>query len=246
MNNTLQPNEFLTANQALFSPNQRWELIYQGDGNLVLYNRNATAVHEPRGAKWNSKTCGTSPGRCVMQTDGNLVIYDATGVARWDSKTYGNPNAWLNLQDDGNLVVYTQNNRPLWFYGQDGQTGGSLSRVYKFYVECVEPSDRMIINFKYGDIDPGKEVARVIVAAKARNGHNSVTVVDYDANDPTQQNAREEEYDSVNATLEQLQRIGNGDPIAVLEVATGLTVKTVVTVGGAVGSVIDIIKKIFP
>ena len=46
------------------------------------------------------------PREFIMQTDGNLVLYDTSGQPHWASKTQGNPGAFLNVQDDGNLVVY--------------------------------------------------------------------------------------------------------------------------------------------
>jgi len=46
------------------------------------------------------------PRDFIMQTDGNLVLYDTSGQPHWASNTQGNPSAFLNVQDDGNLVVY--------------------------------------------------------------------------------------------------------------------------------------------
>jgi hypothetical protein len=104
MSNTLQPNEILNPNQALFSTNERWELIYQSDGNLVLYDRSITPV--PR-ATWNSRTYGTSAGHCVMQSDGNFVVYNAENHPVWDSHTYGLHEVTCHVQDDGNFVLYS-------------------------------------------------------------------------------------------------------------------------------------------
>jgi hypothetical protein len=52
----------------------------------------------------------------VMQTDGNLVLYDwwlnpPYGTAIWNSGTYGNPGAVMKFQTDGNLVVYLGSTR---------------------------------------------------------------------------------------------------------------------------------------
>jgi hypothetical protein len=50
----------------------------------------------------------SSSGRCrlVMQTDGNLVLYNDAGRALWFSGTAGNPGAYLAMQaGDGNLVI---------------------------------------------------------------------------------------------------------------------------------------------
>jgi len=87
----------------------------------------------------------------VMQTDGNLVLYQAGVGAIWHSVTFntdgdravmqtdgnlvvygpsgalfhtgtwGNPGAFLAVQDDGNLVVYSAGGAPLWASGTDGR-----------------------------------------------------------------------------------------------------------------------------
>ncbi len=52
--------------------------------------------------------------RLTMQTDGNLVVYDANGRAQWASGTYL-PNSYLRVQPDGNVVVYdSEDNFPQW------------------------------------------------------------------------------------------------------------------------------------
>ena len=50
----------------------------------------------------------------IMQTDGNLVIYDVWNGRSpvWASDTVGAPNTRAEMQDDGNLVIYWQ--QPLW------------------------------------------------------------------------------------------------------------------------------------
>jgi len=94
----LQPNEALQPNQSRTSVDGRFTLIYQSDGNLVLYG--------PSGWIWASNTSGFSAGQAIMQGDGNLVVYDAGGQWRWSSNTYGNNGAFLVVQSDGNLVIY--------------------------------------------------------------------------------------------------------------------------------------------
>ncbi len=42
----------------------------------------------------------------VMQTDGNLVVYDASGDVEWDSGTSGDPGAYATLRTDGRLALY--------------------------------------------------------------------------------------------------------------------------------------------
>jgi hypothetical protein len=52
----------------------------------------------------------------VMQGEGNLVVYNASKVAQWNASTWGFPGAYLQLQDDGNLVLY-QDGHAIWTYG---------------------------------------------------------------------------------------------------------------------------------
>jgi hypothetical protein len=49
-----------------------------------------------------------------MQTDGNLVLYEANGRADWASHTSGNPGSRLVLQDDSNAVIYRPDNSVPW------------------------------------------------------------------------------------------------------------------------------------
>jgi hypothetical protein len=90
------------------SPDNRYRIVYQTDGNLVIYDDVLGT------APWGSRTGGTAPGRVIMQNDGNLVIYDAAGRGIWGTGTTGNPDAFAVLQNDGNLVVYSAAGVPLW------------------------------------------------------------------------------------------------------------------------------------
>lgn len=107
-------------------------LVMQADGNLVLYNKDMSAV-------WNSGTPGKGASILKVQEDGNLVIYNAQGHT-WASVTaYSTshlnfptdelPNEGvlykgqfaqsvdrkyvLQLQGDGNLVLYS-NKKAIW------------------------------------------------------------------------------------------------------------------------------------
>ena len=58
------------------------KLVVQGDGNLVLYDANSTAL-------WNSGTNGqgVAPYRLVLQDDHNLVLYDGNDQPLWSTNT---------------------------------------------------------------------------------------------------------------------------------------------------------------
>ncbi len=110
---SLASGQSLLTNQTLASPNGNYELNMQSDGNLVLYECNATT-----GAwqtYWSTGTGGDGASYLAMQSDGNLVVYKNTGGYTWNSGTYGYGSAVLNLQNDSNLVIYqTSTNKAIW------------------------------------------------------------------------------------------------------------------------------------
>lgn len=99
-------NEKLTQNQSILSPNGQYRLVYQNDGNLVLYNSAWAVIH-------NFATT-SSPKEVVMQSDGNFVVYDAADNVKFSTGTDGNPGAYFVVQGDGNLVVYSLSGSVLW------------------------------------------------------------------------------------------------------------------------------------
>jgi len=92
-----------------YSADNRYFLVFQDDGNLVLY-KVAT-----KKAIWSSHTNGIAVKTCLLQGDGNLVMYGYNNKAVWSSdasleefKT-GGPVYKLEVQNDGNLVIYACN-----------------------------------------------------------------------------------------------------------------------------------------
>lgn len=78
--------------------NAGYRLIFQGDGNLVIYDPNNKAL-------WHSKTQNKGGVRAVVQTDGNFVIYTANNVALWHTQTAGYPGSYLRLSAKGWLEL---------------------------------------------------------------------------------------------------------------------------------------------
>jgi len=104
----LASGQKLVQGQSVSSCDGRFNLVMQGDGNVVLYQGAA--------ALWQTATEGTSGAggvEVIMQPDGNLVVYSGNGHADWNSQTEGHPGATFAVQDDSNLVIYF-NGAPIW------------------------------------------------------------------------------------------------------------------------------------
>lgn len=111
----------LRRGQWLESPNNRYRLTFQSDGNAVL-----TDTHT-NGVLWASGTNGQRAERLVMQNDGNLVIYSEgywgwkswwhwgwiAPKAIWASNTVGAGESRLQLAGDGNLRIL-RNGNTVW------------------------------------------------------------------------------------------------------------------------------------
>jgi len=96
----LFPGDTLYPGQRVYSQDYQYFLILQTDGNFVLY------VNNPRRALWASNTAGRSVARAIMQSDGNLVLYDYSSRPVWNSGTNGFTNAILIVQRNGHAVIY--------------------------------------------------------------------------------------------------------------------------------------------
>lgn len=104
----LLPDEHLDHDDSVSSCDGRFLFVHQADGNVVLYGDGR--------ALWASGTSGRASSFLVMQSDGNLVLYDRFIRPLWSSGTAGNPGARLAVQDDGNAVVYSGSSA-LWATG---------------------------------------------------------------------------------------------------------------------------------
>jgi hypothetical protein len=104
----LKSGQMLMPYQPLRSLNGRYQLLLQGDGNLVLTRVDTAA------ALWSTQTGGASVAWLLVQPDGNVVLSNTNGTAAWSSGTHANAGAHLVLQDDGDLVVFRQNGTVAW------------------------------------------------------------------------------------------------------------------------------------
>lgn len=107
---TLGPGQSLYPGDSLWSVNGDYELKYQTDANLVLYQGST--------AQWAINcwpTCNNlgNAGVTTMQTDGNFVVYDDTSNYVWNSSTYGANGAFLALRY-GQLRIFSTTGATLW------------------------------------------------------------------------------------------------------------------------------------
>jgi hypothetical protein len=93
----------LASGGCVVSPDQKYALEMQTDGNLVLYFQPFSGRASPL---WDSNTADNPGAVAQQQLDGNFVVYSTAGVALWNSGTGGTPNSILTMQADGNAVVY--------------------------------------------------------------------------------------------------------------------------------------------
>jgi hypothetical protein len=86
-------------------------LLYQQDGNLVIYD----VTTDPWTPLWATGTTNDSLGYVIMQDDGNLVLYDENDSPLWATGTDGNSGAYMVLTDTGDLLVLRSDGFALWW-----------------------------------------------------------------------------------------------------------------------------------
>jgi hypothetical protein len=108
LEDSMEPFEALYPGHSISSSDGQFTFICQLDGKLALYQSRDWVL------LWISSNESSEPGICVMQGDGNLVIYDQGGQPVWSSNTWENPGSRLIVQNDGNVVIYNPDNIPIW------------------------------------------------------------------------------------------------------------------------------------
>lgn len=128
--------------------NSNFKIIFQKDGNLVLYN----GTIEPKNAIWSTKTDKKGGTKLRMQHDGNLVLYTDNNTSLWNSKTSNNPSSFAELLSNGRFVIRNNKNTTIkylltkefggdniyfsgsnnWKYAKNNSTSGILSD-WKYY-----------------------------------------------------------------------------------------------------------------
>jgi hypothetical protein len=106
----LQGGQVLCPNDAVTSPGGEFQLVYQNDGNLVLYRNDGVPV-------WWTGTDGTGAGHVSMEPGGNLTVTSASGAVVFATGTDGNPGAFLTVQDNGTVVIFAADGTPIFSAG---------------------------------------------------------------------------------------------------------------------------------
>jgi hypothetical protein len=102
----LNPGQQITTGTQIASPDGKYVLQMQSDGNLVL----RAPGNIPLG---DTRTAGHDGTIAVMQTDGNFVLRAPGNIPIWASGTDGHPGTVLQVQDDGNVVLYAPGHQAL-------------------------------------------------------------------------------------------------------------------------------------
>ena len=103
----LHAGRTLRAGSWLASPNGRYRLVMQNDGNLVLY----WETH----AIWASNTRHHGGDFATLQGDGNFVIYSGHHAIWASGSDRGGNSAYiLSVQNNGNVVTRSPSGTPIW------------------------------------------------------------------------------------------------------------------------------------
>ena len=102
----LNPGQRITSGTQIASPDGKFVLQMQSDGNLVI----RAPGNIPLG---DTHTAGHDGTIAVMQTDGNFVLRAPGNIPVWASGTDGHPGTVLQVQDDGGVVLYAPGHQVL-------------------------------------------------------------------------------------------------------------------------------------
>ena len=118
----LNNGERLISGQTLTSPNGKFTLCIDNEGDLVVNDDEDDEI-------WVSETDvkGIAPYVLVLRDNNNLSLYDYYGTRIWCNNMTGKGHgkAYLRIKDDGNLVMYDEGETELWCTKTDETDGGS-------------------------------------------------------------------------------------------------------------------------
>lgn len=171
----------LMPDQPVYSPDGAYYLVYQQDGNLVLYRASDQKVW------WVAKDAYGFNGRCFLQDDGNLVIFDATGYVRWASNSGGHKGASLTVQNDGNAVIKDETGAVVWstqkgredaeFWAQEAERAAAASKAYWDKVAAqIAEHEQFLANLKAAAEGFATEAAKYIPSPASPATNSTVTL----------------------------------------------------------------------
>lgn len=102
----MRAGQGLARGDALPSCDERFRLMLQMDGNVVLYEGDAPL--------WSTRTVGSRGFALNMEASGDLLLLTRYGDEVWSSGTDGRSGAALLVQDDGNVVIYSARGEAVW------------------------------------------------------------------------------------------------------------------------------------
>jgi hypothetical protein len=111
---TLQPGGQFDGEKGILSPDGRYFLTVQGDGNMVLRDLlGKYDFHNDRDWVWDTRTVGSGATKAIMQTDGEFCLQTASGATVWRTYTK-DAGSYLKVQDDGKIVLHSPKGYPVW------------------------------------------------------------------------------------------------------------------------------------
>ncbi len=142
------------------SNNRKYELVFQIDGNLVLYKYGNLPL-------WSSNTYNKGASTFKVQKDGNLVIYNNNNQVLWASNSYGKGGETLFVQDDGNMVIHAPGSNVVWASNTIDNTVNRVENMYGSNLKIKNAWKYTAINIENGitcgNIAPGWYSARWII-----------------------------------------------------------------------------------
>ncbi|WP_438282281.1 putidacin L1 family lectin-like bacteriocin [Pseudomonas alabamensis] len=151
----LPPLTKLAAGQCLRSPNGRYQLVFQSDDNVVLYDGAQAIWVANKDAAYSKEAFKNNWGKyeaSKLYLAYNLILNDRTHNRTWQTTAADVPGgnntgafrrAFLQLQDDGNMVIADQT--PLWSVGSSPVFKPDLLSVFIGPDTVIKPGDAFAV-----------------------------------------------------------------------------------------------------
>jgi hypothetical protein len=113
------PEYYLSPGECLVSPNSSYDLVFQEDRNVVLYERFWPNREK---ARWSTGTKDSNAEKFILQNDGNLVLYGADGKVLVALDDYGSgpeyKNRRLFITKNGRILLQSSGGKDVWDSGE--------------------------------------------------------------------------------------------------------------------------------